>query len=318
MALIQEVLRRPEFDHEPPVLVDVGASGGPASDWAALAPRAVCLAFEPDARELGWVERRGSGYRRLVVYRGVASPVETDTAEFFLTRFPYCSSTLRPMGERLTPWAFHARFDVTEVVRRPAITLPRALREQGLDRVDWFKCDSQGTDLRLFQSLGEGRMRRVLAAQFEPGIMIAYQGEDTLADLLAFMRERGFWLSDLHLFGAQRLSDRARGQLPGPLRAHARWLLKTSPGWGEATYLNTLEGEWGVRDLLLGWVIGTLRHQHGFALELALRGRETSGDPCFERMRTASARAIARAALTAPARVLVRLLRSFAVRRSWI
>ena len=180
MSLIDEVLARPELVERPPVLVDVGASGEIHRDWAKLAPYALCIAFEPDARELGWVEKQGLGYRRLVVYRAVLTDRETESAEFHLTRSPYCSSTLRPLGDRLAPWSFHALFEVTETTLLSAVTLARVLAEQKVERVDWFKTDSQGTDLRLFRSLGEERLVRVLAAQFEPGILAAYEHEDTV------------------------------------------------------------------------------------------------------------------------------------------
>ena len=313
MRLLDHILARPEFEAEPPVLVDVGASGAIHRDWARLAPRAVCIAFDPDPREMGYVEKRGAGYRKLIVYRAMLHDQPVESAEFHLTRSPYCSSTLRPRSDRLAAWAFRELFEVVETTRLPAVTLDRVLREQGLDRVDWFKTDSQGMDLRLFRSLGEARLARVLIAQFEPGILEAYEGEDTLADLLAFMRERGFWLSELGLRGTQRLSDRVRGELPPSSRAGRG--LKISPGWGEATYLNAFDGTWSTRDLLLGWVIATLRRQHGIALEIALSGRDASADPVFDRLRRASRTAISRAGLAFPARALWRRLRALAGRR---
>ncbi len=316
MSLLREILSRPEFEAEPPVLVDVGASGEIHGDWRALAPFSICLAFEPDARERGWIERSGSGFRRLVVYRAIASDRDAPEAELHLTRSPYCSSTLKPRADRLAAWAFHDRFEVTGTARVPAVTLGHALAEQGLERVDWFKTDSQGTDLRLFLSLGEARARRTLAVQMEPGILEAYEGEDTLADSLARLPSLGFWVSELHLRGTARLSARARAALASGAQAHAGRTLKVSPGWGEATFLNALEGEWSVRDRLLAWVIASLRQQHGFALELAIAGG--GADPDFRRLRAASAAAVARGAWRFPAVALVRRLRSLAERAGWM
>ena len=315
--MVRDILARPEFESRPPVLVDVGASGAIHADWAALAPWSICIAFDADSREMGYAERPGSGYRKLVVYRAILHDREIESAEFHLTRSPWCSSTLRPRADRLAAWAFHELFEVTESTRIRTVTLARVMQEQGLDRVDWFKTDSQGMDLRLFQSLGEERIGRVIAAQFEPGILEAYAGEDALADVLAFMRARGFWLSELALRGSQRLSARARLELPEFLRAHAGRLVKTSPGWGEATFLHPLEGARDTRDLLLGWVIATLRRQHGFALELALRGRESSTDPVFETLRRRSAGAVTRSAFGFPVLAAFRRLRAHFERNHW-
>ncbi len=317
MSVIDEVLRRPELVGRPPVLIDVGASGGIHRDWSRLAPHAIAIAFEPDARERGAVEKPNAGFRKLVVVPAIVVDHDAPTAEFHLTRSPYCSSTLRPRPDRLAAWAFHDLFAVTETRTLPATTLARVLDEQGLDHVDWFKTDSQGTDLRIFRSLGDERIARVLAAQFEPGILEAYAGEDTLADLLAFLPQRGFWLSELRLRGTQRLGVRANAALGATRRARAGRAIKTSPGWGEATWLNAMDGERSVRDRLLAWVIATLRSQHGFALELALAGRELAQDSIFERLRAASESAIARAAWTAPARALLRKFRALEERLEW-
>ena len=69
------------------------------------------------------------------------------------------------------------------MVELPALDIPSVLAELGLERVDWLKGDSQGTDLRLFRSLGD-LASSVLVAEFEPGIIDAYEGEDKFADVL--------------------------------------------------------------------------------------------------------------------------------------
>jgi hypothetical protein len=290
MSIIDTVLQDPDLIAEPPVLLDVGASGGVFPDWKSIAPYAVCIAFDPDQREMGYVERSSSGFKRLIVYNSILHDREVERAEFYLTRSPYCSSVLPPLTEKLGAWAFHRLFEVVEKTTMPAVTLGRVLAEQQLTRVDWFKSDSQGMDLRLFQSLGESNLRRVLMAQFEPGIIDAYGGEDSLASVLAFMQQRGFWMTDIAIHGSQRVGVAARGALPPVLARNVHHLVRTSPGWGELTYLNTFEGEWSRRDLLLGWVLATIRAQHGFALELAVKGTATHGGELFERLRRSSLR----------------------------
>lgn len=288
MSIIERVLQHPDLIAEPPVLLDVGASGGVFPDWKTIAPYAVCIAFDPDDREMGYVEHSSSGFKRLVVYNSILHDREVERAEFHLTRSPYCSSVLPPLTDELSVWAFHRLFDVVEKTTLPAVTLSRVLQEQHLSRIDWFKSDSQGMDLRLFQSLGEEHLRRVLMAQFEPGIIDAYGGEDSLASVLAFMRDRGFWMADMTVHGSQRIGDTARNELSGTLARNVHHLVKTSPGWAEVTYLNRFTGDWTRRDLLLGWVMATIRGQHGFALELALKGRAAYGDQSFGELRRGS------------------------------
>ncbi len=61
-----------------------------------------------------------------------------------------------------------------------------------MDYIDGYKTDSQGTDLRIFNSLPKEIINKILLAEFEPGIIDAYQGEDKLHHLLAHMEKEPF------------------------------------------------------------------------------------------------------------------------------
>ena len=162
--------------------------------------------------------------------------------------------------------------------------------ELGIEQVDWFKTDSQGTDLRLFKSLGDNMLRKSLIAEFEPGIMDAYIGEDKLCTLMGFFDGQPFWMSNIEIKGTQRFS-------PALLKKHFSNLqkryvascLRKSPCWAEVTYLNSFEDNtFSSRDFLLGWVFATLETQHGFAFELAKQAFEKFGDSFFEQLQSQS------------------------------
>jgi hypothetical protein len=215
-------------------------------------------------------------------------------AEFHLTRSPYCSSRLRPDAAALGHWSFARLFDVERTVRVPCVGLPKALQDAGVTRVDWFKSDSQGTDLRLFQSLGEALCLRVLAVEFEPGIIDAYEGEDKLSTVLAAMDRPEFWLCDLDVRGTLRMSPEVAAILEEGRTGLLSTVLRSAPGWGEMTYLNTFHGSgpFSTRDWLLGWVIASTRQQHGFALDLARRAGTATADPMFAELGRESERII--------------------------
>jgi FkbM family methyltransferase len=283
LELVDRILSSPEFAAEPPVLVEVGASGGTNARWRALAPYSICIAFDPDARAMQTVHDETSGYRRLYVVPAAAVADDVREAEFHLTRSPYCSSRLRPDAAALGHWSFARLFDVERTVRVPCVGLRKALEDAGVSRVDWFKSDSQGTDLRLFQSLGEALCLRVLAVEFEPGIIDAYEGEDKLSAVLAAMDRPEFWLCDLDIRGTLRMSPEEATRLENGRTGLLTTVLRAAPGWGEMTYLNTFHGggPFSKRDWLLGWVIASIREQHGFALDLARRGGTAVSDPVF-------------------------------------
>jgi hypothetical protein len=60
----------------------------------------------------------------------------------------------------------------------------QALIKININYIDWFKTDTQGTDLRLFKTLPSKIADHVLAAEFEPGILDAYIGEDKLYSVM--------------------------------------------------------------------------------------------------------------------------------------
>ena len=219
MRVVDKILRLHELEAEPPVLVDVGAAQGIHPPWRRLAKYSVCVAFEADKRELESVTSEASGFRRLTTYNAIAAERSAPAEPFHLTASPFCSSRLAPRLDLLGRYAFAPLFEVEQTVELPALGLSEALADLGLERVDWIKIDSQGTDLRLFRSLSDELARTVLVAEFEPGIIDAYEDEDLLSDLLAEMRGRGFWVSEMTVRGSTRIDNRVAQRMLGPAEA---------------------------------------------------------------------------------------------------
>lgn len=186
-----------------PVLVDVGASLGSPDVWRPIAANSTYLGFDPDRREAASAAQ--GGFRRtVIVNEAVTSEPGTAEVRFFLTRAPACSSTLEPDLASLANYHIHDLFLTERQATVPAATLDAILARLGLDRIDWLKCDSQGTDLRIFRSLGERLRPGVLALDIEPGLIDAYRGEDLFVDAQKHLVANGFWLSRLEVKGAVR------------------------------------------------------------------------------------------------------------------
>jgi hypothetical protein len=312
MRLVDELLRRPEIENSPPVLVDVGAAGALYPKWRAIAPYAVCIAFEGDPTH--GVPGK-SGFRELHGRADVVAE-RAGRGAFYLTRSPFCSSRLRPNERGVAPYALAPLFEVERIEEVQAVALPDVLSELGVARVDWFKTDSQGTDLRLFDSLGDDLLRRVLVVDLEPGIIDAYEGEDKLADVMSYMDRLSFWMSDLEIQGSPRIRhDVLDGLLPSRLRPYVDASLRAAPGWGEVEYFNDFEDEslFGKREYLVGCAFAWACGHHGFALELASRARLRFGDPVFSRVERDAGARIRRTLAVVPiavARGVIRTLRA--------
>jgi FkbM family methyltransferase len=264
-------------------LVDVGASLEPFRAFRPLLGHATYVGFDPDRRELH-TEASASG-RRIVVDKAVVAEAGRPTARFFLTRNPTASSTLRPLGEAIAPYLHAYRYEVVDEAEVPATTLGAALASVGIDRVDWVKLDTQGTDLRLLDSLDEGLFAGIMAVDAEPGFDPYYETEDTFGELHGEMVERGFWMSDLELTRAVRLRretyDAELGARTKLGRMRHEFTLRASPIAAGPRYLRTLASldKAGAPrdDYLRLWACAFFSGNHPYALDVVAECRARHG-----------------------------------------
>lgn len=269
MELLKKIFSTPELQNEPPILIDIGASGTIHKKWKNIAEYCICIAFDADDREFGYIEKKSSGFKKLYIYNCIVSDQEKSKIDFFLTKSPYCSSTLEPDNHALEEWAFADKFKVEKKIALNNISLSKVLADLNLSRVDWFKTDSQGTDLRLFKNLPEEVQNKVIVAEFEPGLIDSYKGEDKLYEVLKYMSDKNFWISDFVIKGTQRLKSSLLGINKSELiKKLLSFSHRSTPGWGEITFINTLKNA-SLRELYLGWVFAIIHKQYGFALDIA-------------------------------------------------
>ncbi len=296
MSLIDRIFSEPELQAAPPVLVDVGAAGGVTPIWRNIARYAIGLGFEPDARDAGKLGAAASAFGRWVYCEGLVAPAVAGDGHkpFHLTQSPHCSSLLPPRSEPLQDWLFAGMFAVQKTVHVPAVTLPAALAAHGLDRIDWLKCDTQGQDLSIYLSLPEAWRHRMLAVEFEPGLIDAYEGEDKFWHTLRAMDTEPFWICDLKVCGTQRGNTELFRRVLGPRTT--KWvgrLAPTAPGWVNVRYLRSVTREAGQLDrrgLLLAWIFADLLGQHAHGLMVAQAGTDRFGGDLFRTMAARSSR----------------------------
>ncbi|WP_438480187.1 hypothetical protein [Oleiharenicola lentus] len=301
MNLFDRIFLEPELRERPPVLVDVGAAGGIYPKWKRLAKYSIGVGFEPDAREAAALHGTHAEFKQWIFHPSLivpAAPAKGQRA-LHLTRSPQCSSVLQPRADRLRDWAFADFFHVEKIASVAATTLANALKSHGLDRVDWLKCDTQGLDLGIFQSLPTEWRERLSVAEFEPGLIDAYEGEDKLPEVLAAMAREPFWLADLEIGRTPRGSAQRFG------RRAARWMTRlapTAPAWGNLCFIReNSPGSAALnrRGYLLAWVFSMELGQPGYALQVAERGREIFGGDLLPDLAKASEHALRWAMLRA-------------------
>ena len=260
-----------------PVVVDIGSSGGSPRIWQPIRAYSTYVGFDGDTRELEHPQeaefRHACFAHEVITADGTASEVT-----FYLTRSPYCSSTLKPNPAINDNFLSADRFIIEKTETAKASTLHSVLERLNLTRIDWMKIDTQGTDLRIYQSLRQDVRDRLLAIDIEPGLRGAYVGEDLFCDVHAGLMREGFWLSNLKVCGLVRmrkstldwLHDRDAKASPDNVAKAVR----QTPGWTECRYLRSLESLAATgatkREYVLLWVFSLIDKQFGFCLDLAL------------------------------------------------
>lgn len=283
--MIAELLQRPEFETRPPVLLDIGASGSLPKLWKEIAPYCICIAFDGDERDFNYIEEIRKQYKKLIIVNKVVS-VKGGEIDFYLTRSPYCSSTLKTDSETLSNYAFAGLFEIEKITKLPSVKLSSVLSENKIEYIDWFKTDTQGTDLRIIQSLDKSFVNDVLVYELEPGIIDAYAGEDKLYHVLEFFNQNKFIVLDAKIQGSYRINmDLIKNKLPDDIRNNIPQFLPPTPDWCEVSFFNPFKNEsFTIREYLLGWIFSTIKKQYGLALEIAEKGYKKFNNVIFSRM----------------------------------
>jgi hypothetical protein len=285
--LVNQIAQHPDIISRPPVLLDIGASGYLNPEWRLIAPFSIGIVCDADSREFGYIENSSSLFKKLVVVNKIVTDKtdNTDTSNFFLTRSPYCSSLLSPKPDSLAKYYFSEAFEVVKKVNLPIIGLQDALNSLNIDNIDWFKSDSQGIDLRLFKSLNTTIRDRIIVAEFEPGFIDAYEGEDKVSDLLAFMKTQQFSLTKFIVKGPVEIQANHFKQVfnNGVTQKLAKAFAKGVPGWAEIGYISTADKTiFNEREYLLSWLFATVQNNHDVALSFAKKGLDKFNLPIYQ------------------------------------
>jgi hypothetical protein len=274
-----------------PILIDIGASGQPPAIWKSIAKSSIYIGFDPDLREM-YESNSDQFYKSFVINKAITEDSNKQKVLFYLTQSPYCSSTLKPDLQSLDNYLFADLFQVEKEASVDATTLNLVLQSLSLDKINWFKTDSQGTDLRLFNSLNTQIRNSVLAVDVEPGLIDAYLGEDLFVDTHKDMVRQGFWLSNLNVCGTARMKPSTLKQVENLSRnTHKHNIMqsaKITPSWCEARYLRTIdwlnEANSDREQYLLLWIFAIIDQQIGFATDIAFEYESKFGKDEFSQI----------------------------------
>jgi FkbM family methyltransferase len=194
--VVNEIFKKRRYDHpgfqiQPTdTVVDIGANMGIFVLWAAKhAPRGKVLAIEPtsamDVLRLN-IERN-----RLTNVVPIQAAAGNDGGTFEITTYPGFNIVNHHANWKPKFWTrvfiklLYGKYQSDPVIERaPVKSLKHILDENGVDRVNYLKCDCEGGEYEIFRSLDDETFARIDKVAMEFHEYAPGQDRQILIDLL--------------------------------------------------------------------------------------------------------------------------------------
>jgi len=214
-------------------LVDVGARGGIHPRWRRFADALRVIAIDADDQTdtAPPVEWRIARYECIRAAAGSAP----GSIDLYITREPGCSSTLRPNRALLDKFPESERFDVVKTTTVNVLPLDYIVRDHDVDRVDFIKLDTQGSELSILKG-STAALASAVGVEVEVEFLPLYEGQPLFGDVDSFLRSHGFELFDLNRaywrYRAQPAAGRGQLVFADALYFRSADSIGTTPGAG--------------------------------------------------------------------------------------
>lgn len=176
-------------------MFDVGANLGTSSiDIARSNPDTFVYAFEPTPELIFFLKKKTLGFKNYTVVGKAVSDYE-GTATFNIAGQGDwgCSSLLEFSDKSKTEWPGRTDFVVTQQIQVDVIRLDNFIIENNIDVIDYFHCDTQGSDLDVLYGLGE-KISIIKEGTIEAAAKqdILYKNQNTVLECVEFLRMNNF------------------------------------------------------------------------------------------------------------------------------
>lgn len=181
-------------------VLDVGSRGGVHPVLAAIAPLLDVVGLEPDQTECQRLAATATNGHRFKSLRYLPYALgETDReGTLHLCRAAGSSSLYKPNRSLLDRFPDEHRYDVVGTVNVPIRSIDSLRQEAQLPRwLDFFKIDTQGSELQVLRGAAQTLRHQVVAIEVEVEFAALYEGQPLFRDVDAFLASFGFMLFKL-------------------------------------------------------------------------------------------------------------------------
>jgi len=220
MRLIGNVSTMPElpspFAETALSYIDVGARGGPPTQWLKLSRQMKYLCFEPDTSEAEALRLNFAQNPQIhALVSHCALGATSGSATLYLTHSRPCSSLLKPNAALLDMFAHRGLFEVEKELSIPIVSLDAELKRLG-SFGDFIKADVQGYELEVLRG-GVEAVSQSIGCELEVSFIEIYKNQPLFADIDQWMRSKGYFLADLERFWWHRATAPVEIQRRGTL-----------------------------------------------------------------------------------------------------
>jgi FkbM family methyltransferase len=181
------------------IYFDIGANDGCSMEHFAHQGHKL-ISFEPNPEMYNIVKAKTELYPNWLVHRCAISDYN-GTAEFnvCVTHDRGCSSLLEVSDAGKTQWGGRQDMIPDHRIKVDVWRLDRFFYNwDEIPEIEFFHCDTQGSDLRVLQGMGP-YLRRIKAGVVEAATKpdILYKGQNSLVDTKSFLQQNGFVISNV-------------------------------------------------------------------------------------------------------------------------
>ncbi len=188
------------------IFFDVGAELGIDSlPFARHNPDSIVYAFEPNPYMVKHLKKESAGLSNyIIIPKAVSNFNGVSTFNINKSGYQGLSSLLDYSDKARINWSGFA-INVDEKVDVEVITLDSFIQENNIKKIDFFHCDTQGSDLNVLKGLGE-YIHIIEEGQVEAAILLEslYVNQNNYQETMLFLASKGFEILSMKAEGSQR------------------------------------------------------------------------------------------------------------------
>ncbi len=189
------------------IIFDVGAELGLTTiPIAKENPDTLVYAFEPNPHMVAHLKKESAGLDNYLIFQYAASNF-TGKAKFNVcTEHPGICSLLEFKKDAKKNWnAFDFPIYTDETYEVDVICLQDFITEHKIKNIDYFHCDTQGSDLNVLKGLGD-KINLVKEGQVESEYLrdSLYVNQNTYKDTATYLVSKGFEIVEVEAEGGMR------------------------------------------------------------------------------------------------------------------